>query len=138
MAYFFPILTKNLNFSNSISMASKKYRSLSLLWKNPSLDFFWDCRIASQFCTLLSRHPWLFICWQERNTFPEPALEKSLLGFFQGLRNRKAIPHAAKPPSMAQYSLARKKNRSLSLSKGTYLKETNRPQRNIGVLRGNP
>ncbi len=30
--------------------------------------------------------------------FPEPALEKSLLGFFQGLRNRKAIPHAAKTP----------------------------------------
>jgi len=37
--------------------------------KNPSMDFSWDCRIALQFCTLLSRHPWLFNFYQERNTF---------------------------------------------------------------------
>ncbi|MBQ5499668.1 MAG: hypothetical protein IIT73_07730, partial [Treponema sp.] len=28
--------------------------------------FFYDCRIALQFCTLLSRHPWLDVGWQER------------------------------------------------------------------------
>ncbi|MBR6143092.1 MAG: hypothetical protein IKQ23_02290, partial [Treponema sp.] len=39
----------------------KKLRSLSLPKKNPSVYFSWDCRIASQFCTLLSRPPWLAI-----------------------------------------------------------------------------
>jgi len=40
--------------------------------KNPSMDFFWDCRIAEHFCMLLSRHPWLHIAWQARK------VEKSL------------------------------------------------------------
>ena len=39
--------------------------------KNPSVDFSGDCRIAAQFCTLLSRPPWLNIPWQGRITFPE-------------------------------------------------------------------
>ena len=34
--------------------------------KNSSMTFLNDCRIALQFCTLLSRHPWLDIGWQER------------------------------------------------------------------------
>jgi len=49
--------------------------------KNPSVAFSKDCRTAAQFCTLLSRHPWLVI-------------------FF-----------------------VRKKNRSLSQSKGTVPKQ---------------
>ena len=28
--------------------------------------FFYDCRIATQFCMLLTRHPWLDTYWQER------------------------------------------------------------------------
>ncbi|MBQ1726222.1 MAG: hypothetical protein II039_02420, partial [Treponema sp.] len=39
--------------------------------KNPSVDFSGDCRIAAQFCMLLSRHPWLGIGWQGKITFPE-------------------------------------------------------------------
>ncbi|MBO6131263.1 MAG: hypothetical protein J6P28_04785, partial [Treponema sp.] len=31
--------------------------------------FFLDCRIATKFCMLLSRHPWLYIVWQERKAF---------------------------------------------------------------------
>ena len=38
----------------------------SLPWKNPSMDFSKDCRIALQFCMLLSRPPWLDIDWQDR------------------------------------------------------------------------
>ena len=47
----------------------KKARSGELPQKNPSMDFFVDCRIATQFCMLLSRHPWLDIVWQERKAF---------------------------------------------------------------------
>ncbi len=82
---------------------------------------------------LPTRPPWLGIVWQETITFPEPAQEKSLLGFFLGLQKRFALLHAANPPSMAQYFLARKKNRSLSLSKGTLQKKTLVKN---GVLRG--
>jgi hypothetical protein len=40
--------------------------------KNSSVYFSWDCRIASQFCMLLTRPPWLDIPWQEtKKTFPE-------------------------------------------------------------------
>ena len=66
------------------------------------MDFSRDCRIATQLCTPLRRHPWLDIPWQER--------KDPIRGFFQGLQNRYAIMHVAKPPSMAQYSLARTKN----------------------------
>ncbi|MBQ2207349.1 MAG: hypothetical protein II413_09085, partial [Treponema sp.] len=81
--------------------------SLSLPKKNPSVDFSWDCRIAAQFCMLLTRPPWLNISWQETITLPEPAQEKPLRGFFLGLQNRCAILHVANPPSMACYFSAR-------------------------------
>ncbi|MBQ1593082.1 MAG: hypothetical protein II077_13695, partial [Treponema sp.] len=55
----------------SIFLGKNQLRSLSLPKKNPSVYFSWDCRIASQFCTLLTRHPWLNIPWQEPITFPE-------------------------------------------------------------------
>ena len=58
------------------------------------MDFFRDCRIATQFCTLLTRPPWLDTVWQER-----------------------------KNPSLPQYRLA-KETRSLSLSKGTFSKKS--------------
>ena|GEM_PF-1912716 len=50
----------------------KQLRSLSLPKKNPSVDFSWDCRIAAQFCMLLTRPPWLDTVWQKTITFPEP------------------------------------------------------------------
>ena len=56
--------------------------------KNPSMDFSGDCRIATQFCTLLSRHPWLCNTNQVRK----------IHGFFRVLQNRYAILHTAKPP----------------------------------------
>ena len=34
--------------------------------KKSLLGFFYDCRIARQFCMLLSRHPWLVTALQER------------------------------------------------------------------------
>ena len=34
--------------------------------------FLGDRRFALQFCTLLTRPPWLDIAWQGKNTFPEP------------------------------------------------------------------
>ncbi|MBQ1794733.1 MAG: hypothetical protein II110_03530, partial [Treponema sp.] len=38
--------------------------------KNPSVDFFRDCRIARQFCMLLSRPPWLNTGRQESEKNP--------------------------------------------------------------------
>lgn len=70
--------------------------------------FFLGLQIRKQICALLSRHPWLVNFFQDRNTFL--ASEKSLPGFFRGLQNRVAILHASKPPSMARYCLACKKN----------------------------
>ena len=58
-----------------------------------------DCRIAVQFCMLLSRHPWLFTNWQVRAKKIHPWI-------FFGLKNRGAILHVAKSPSMAFYELA--------------------------------
>jgi len=55
--------------------------------------FFYDCRIALQFCTLLSRHPWLDVGWQER-------LKNPSMDFLNDCRSRELL-HAAKPPSMA-------------------------------------
>jgi hypothetical protein len=43
--------------------------------KNPSLDFPEDRRFALQISAQPSRHPWLYIPWQERNTAPEPIKE---------------------------------------------------------------
>ncbi|MBQ1795994.1 MAG: hypothetical protein II110_09990, partial [Treponema sp.] len=63
---------------------NKKNRSLSLPQKNPSLDFSGDRRFALQISALLTRPPWLGTAWQVTITFPEPAQEKSLLGFFYG------------------------------------------------------
>ncbi len=54
--------------------------------KSPSMDFYelastskksihgfcQDCRIARQFCMLLSRHPWLFTSWQARCHYRHP------------------------------------------------------------------
>ena len=40
------------------------------------MDFFRDCRIATQFCTLLTRPPWLDTVWQERITFPALAAQR--------------------------------------------------------------
>ena len=42
------------------------------------MDFFRDCRIATQFCTLLTRPPWLDTAWQERKnpSLPQYRLAK--------------------------------------------------------------
>ncbi|MBQ2356855.1 MAG: hypothetical protein II397_13720, partial [Treponema sp.] len=61
-----------------------------------------DCRIATQFCTPLTRPPWLDIPWQERNTAPEPIKE--------------SIPPKKKHSCKKEF-------RSLSPSKGTFLKK---------------
>ena len=64
-----------------------------------------DCRIARQFCMLLSRHPWLFTNWQVRAKIPP--------WIFCGLQKYFAILHAAKPPSMAFYGLASTSKKSI-------------------------
>ena len=51
--------------------------------KTPSVDFSWDCRIAMQFCMLLTRPPWLNIFWQETITFPEPVEGNSVLDAYR-------------------------------------------------------
>ncbi|MBR4247980.1 MAG: hypothetical protein IKQ13_13430 [Treponema sp.] len=53
-------------------LARKKSRSLSLPGKNPSMDFFRDCRIASQFCMRKAALPGLLLFGkEEKTTFPE-------------------------------------------------------------------
>ena len=41
--------------------------------------FFEDCRIARQFCMLLTRHPWLDTAWQER--YKNPSVD--FLGYWR-------------------------------------------------------
>ncbi|MBQ1795929.1 MAG: hypothetical protein II110_09650, partial [Treponema sp.] len=67
----------------SIFFGKKQLRSLSLPKKNPSVDFSWDCRIAAQFCMLLTRPPWLNIFWQETITLPEPVEGNSVLDAYR-------------------------------------------------------
>ena len=52
------------------------------------MDFSGDCRIATQFCTLLSRHPWLCNTNQERK----------IHGFFRVSEICNANLRVAKPP----------------------------------------
>ena len=60
--------------------------------------FCQDCRIAMQFCMLLSRHPWLFTNWQVRAK--NPSLD------FLWIEESLCNSSCAKPPSMAFYELA--------------------------------
>ena len=64
-----PVFAKEGKIWTCLAGRRKKARSGELPQKNPSMDFFVDCRIATQFCMLLSRHPWLDIVWQERKAF---------------------------------------------------------------------
>ena len=76
--------------------------------ENPSVDFLGYCRSQRLLHVAKPRIHALVTLWQETITFPEPAQEKPLRGFFLGLQNRCAILHVANPPSMACYFSARK------------------------------
>ena len=134
--HFTPYLTRpNANLRHPLSRAPLALRPASGGLATPPFQsgvrpkkilpwIFLGIAEAKGFCMLLSRAsmrlllfgkkesnipPWLAISWQETITFPEPAQEKPLRGFFLGLQNRCAILHAANPPSMARYCLARNK-----------------------------
>ncbi len=67
--------TRSLSLSKGTF--SKKHSSVNKKEKN-SMDFFRDCRIAAQFCTLLPRPPWLDTVCQERKnpSLPQYSLAK--------------------------------------------------------------
>ncbi len=64
-------------------------RAYDLPRKNPSVDFSGDCRIATQFCMLLSRPSLGLVIFIK---YENPSW------IFWGLQNHHAILHVAKPP----------------------------------------
>ncbi|MBO6130530.1 MAG: hypothetical protein J6P28_01060 [Treponema sp.] len=124
---FFWVLQKCFALLHAAKRPSMGFLFVGKYEEKPSMDFPRYCRIAVQFCMLLSRHPWLGNGWQATKNLhgflrdcriaaqfcmllSRPSMgflfvgkyeEKSILGFSKVLQNRCAILHVAKPPSMA-------------------------------------
>ncbi|HBB14435.1 MAG TPA: hypothetical protein DCZ76_09180 [Treponema sp.] len=67
--------------TRSLSLSKGTFSKKTFVCKQErknSMDFFRDCRIATQFCTLLPRHPWLDTVCQERKnpSLPQYRLAK--------------------------------------------------------------